>query len=137
MKNALYALASIVILATVNVAVAQTSWREQRARTDWRNNTWREQEYDRDWRNEGWRRDRANENWQTREELQRQRMPNNATDTGAMPPAAAETKPTGTEQNCAAIERDATGACPDNTATAITTPPAETPPKVTDRPDGQ
>jgi hypothetical protein len=30
-------------------------WRDQRANTDWRNNTWREQRFNEDWRNNNWR----------------------------------------------------------------------------------
>src|SRR5262245_6208850 len=58
------------------------TWREQRANEDWRNNTWREQRFDQDWRNNNWRTERANEDWRQRENYEKQRTPNNATDRG-------------------------------------------------------
>jgi hypothetical protein len=153
MKTVLCVLAAMAILTTSNAAVAQSSWRDQRALGDWRNNTWREQRFDQDWRNEGWRRDRANQDWQSREDYLRQRMPNNATDTGATPPTAeSKITPPEPEETCTAIERQADGTCPDETAAApapgdaapaagaaATTPtnPVITPPKVTDRPGGK
>lgn len=151
MKTVLSILAATAILATSNLAtstaaVAQSSWREQRALGDWRNNTWRERRFDQDWRNEGWRRDRTNQDWQAREEYLRQRMPNNATDTGATPPPTTEeaTKVTPPEKTCTALERDVNGKCPEETeagaATTGTNPaanPAANPPTVTDRPNGR
>jgi hypothetical protein len=75
-------------------------WREQRGDTDWRNHTWREQQFDQDWRNQGWRRQRANEDWRQREEYQRLRAPNNATDRGygTGPAESAENKKTAKEE---------------------------------------
>jgi hypothetical protein len=57
-------------------------WREQRANEDWRNNTWREKRFDQDWRNNNWRTERAMEDWRQRENYEKQRTPNNATDRG-------------------------------------------------------
>ena len=54
-------------------------WRDQRANTDWRNNTWREQRFNEDWRNNNWRTQRLEEDWQQRGNLEKQRIPNNAT----------------------------------------------------------
>lgn len=58
-------------------------WRDQRA-NDWRNNTWREQRFDQDWRNNNWRTERAMEDWRQRQIYEKQRTPNNATDTGTV-----------------------------------------------------
>jgi hypothetical protein len=73
------------------------SWREQRANEDWRNNTWREQRTNEDWRTNNWRQQRANEDWRQREEIAKQRNPNNVIDRGYVEPdqaakAAAEAK---------------------------------------------
>jgi hypothetical protein len=57
-------------------------WREQRGSQDWRNNTWREQQFDQNPRNNDWRQQRANEDWQQREQYEKQRTPNNATERG-------------------------------------------------------
>ncbi len=134
MKTLLCVLALAALLATDTVAAAQgSSWRQQRAHGDWRNNTWREQQFDQDWRNQGWRRERTNENWQTREEFERQRMPNNATDTGAASPPPAQNKTTTTEDTCSVIDTLPDGSCPTTTATT----PVDNPPKVTNRPGGQ
>ena len=59
------------------------NWREQRANEDWRTNNWRQQ--------------RANEDWRQREEIAKQRNPNNVIDRGYVEPdqaakAAAEAK---------------------------------------------
>src|SRR5262245_57791507 len=58
-------------------------WRNQRA-NDWRNNTWREQRFDEDWRKNNWRTERAMEDWRQRPDYEKQRTPNNATDTGTV-----------------------------------------------------
>jgi hypothetical protein len=73
------------------------NWREQRANEDWRNNTWREQRANEDWRTNNWRQQRANEDWRQREEIAKQRNPNNVIDRGYVEPdqaakAAAEAK---------------------------------------------
>jgi hypothetical protein len=73
------------------------NWREQRANEDWRNNTWREQRANEDRRTNNWRQQRANEDWRQREEIAKQRNPNNAVDRGYVEPdqsakAAAEAK---------------------------------------------
>jgi hypothetical protein len=62
------------------------NWREQRANEDWRNNTWREQRANEDWRSNDWRQQRANEDWRQREEIAKQRNPNNAVDRGYVEP---------------------------------------------------
>ena len=66
-------------------------WRDQRANTDWRNNTWREQRFNEDWRNNNWRTQRLEEDWRQRGNLENQRTPNNATETGYV---SGVTKPT-------------------------------------------
>jgi hypothetical protein len=57
-------------------------WREERGGSDWRNNSWREQRFDQNWRNKSWREQRQDEDWRQREELLRQRAPNNAVERG-------------------------------------------------------
>ena len=79
-------------------------WRDQRANTDWRNNTWREQRFNEDWRNNNWRTQRAEEDWQQRGNLEKQRTPNNATGTGYVsgvtrPIAGTNNVPTETNNN--------------------------------------
>jgi len=78
-------------------------WRDQRANTDWRNNTWREQRFNEDWRNNNWRTQRAQEDWQQRGNLEKQRTPNNATETGYVggvrPTAGTNNTPTETNNN--------------------------------------
>jgi hypothetical protein len=71
-------------------------WRDERANTDWRNNTWREQRFNQDWRNNNWRTQRAEEDWQQRGNLEKQRTPNNATETGYV---SGVTKPTAGTNN--------------------------------------
>jgi hypothetical protein len=58
------------------------TWRQQRATEDWRNNTWREQRIDQDVRTNSWRQDRAMEDWRERQKIEKQQMPNNASETG-------------------------------------------------------
>jgi hypothetical protein len=75
-----------------------STWRDQRANEDWRNNTWREQRTNEDWRTNNWRQQRANEDWRQREEYTKERTPNNAIDQGsiateAAPKTTTETKP--------------------------------------------
>ncbi len=57
-------------------------WREQRANSDWRNNTWREERLNEDWRTNNWRTQRANEDWRQRQDLAKERTKNNAIDRG-------------------------------------------------------
>ena len=57
-------------------------WREQRAGEDWRNNTWREQRTYEDVRTNSWRQERAKEDWQQRQKIEKEKVPNNATETG-------------------------------------------------------
>ena len=56
-------------------------WREERATTDWRNNTWRERQPDVT-RKETWREQRANEDWHQREGYAKETTKNNAADRG-------------------------------------------------------
>lgn len=56
-------------------------WREERATTDWRNNTWRERQPDVT-RNQTWREERANEDWHQRQGYARETTKNNAADRG-------------------------------------------------------
>src|SRR5215510_3712108 len=82
---------------TPGYAAPGYNWREQRANEDWRNNTWREQRANEDWRSNDWRQQRTNEEWRQREEIAKQRNPNNAVDRGYVEPdqsakAAAEAK---------------------------------------------
>ena len=56
-------------------------WREERAETDWRNNTWRERQPDVT-RNETWREQRANEDWHQRQGYAKETTRNNAVDRG-------------------------------------------------------
>ena len=71
---------------TPGYAAPGYNWREQRANEDWRNNTWREQRANEDWRSNDWRQQRANEDWRQREEIAKQRNPNNAADRGYVDP---------------------------------------------------
>jgi hypothetical protein len=57
-------------------------WREQRAGEDWRNNTWREQRTYEDVRTNSWRQERAKEDWQQRQKIEKEKLPNNSTETG-------------------------------------------------------
>jgi hypothetical protein len=129
MKKLGGALVTAVVLALGSPAAAQIfatppapsgpepSWREQRALRDWRNNTWRERQFDQDWRNKTWRRERANQDWRSREEFLRERMPNSATDFGAVTPPVAESKKDETakkkEEECKTLPPGVTGPCPD------------------------
>ena len=79
-------------------------WRDQQTNTDWRNNTWREQRFNEDWRNNNWRTQRLEEDWQQRGNLEKQRTPNNATETGYVggvtkPTAGTNNAPTETNNN--------------------------------------
>ena len=79
-------------------------WRDQRANTDWRNDTWREQRFNEDWHNNNWRTQRLEEDWQQRGNLEKQRTPNNATGTGYVsgvtrPIAGTNNTPTETNNN--------------------------------------
>jgi len=56
-------------------------WREERATSDWRNNTWRERQPDVT-RNQTWREERANEDWHQRQGYARETTKNNAADRG-------------------------------------------------------
>ena len=56
-------------------------WREERATTDWRNNTWRETQPDVT-RKETWREQRTNEDWHQREGYAKETTKNNAADRG-------------------------------------------------------
>jgi hypothetical protein len=71
---------------TPGYAAPGYNWREQRANEDWRNNTWREQRANEDWRTNNWRQQRANEDWRQREEIAKQRNPNNVIDRGYVEP---------------------------------------------------
>ena len=68
-----------------------------------RNNTWREQRFNEDWRNNNWRTQRLEEDWQQRGNLEKQRTPNNATETGYVggvkPTAGTNNAPTETNNN--------------------------------------
>jgi hypothetical protein len=128
MRKFLFILASTATLAMMNPAVAQMysppqpggaigvapgntapgnttpgyMWREQRANDDWRNNTWREQRFNDDLRNNNWRTQRANEDWRQRENYEKQRSPNNATDRGYVGAKATDrtnNNPAGTNNN--------------------------------------
>src|SRR3974390_759882 len=78
-------------------------WRDAPADSEWRNNTWREQRFNEDWRNNNWRTQRAEEDWQQRGNLEKQRTPNNATETGYVggvkPTAGTKNTPTETNNN--------------------------------------
>jgi hypothetical protein len=140
MKKLGCALAAAVVLALGSPAAAQIfanppapsgpepSWREQRALRDWRNNTWRERQFDQDWRNNTWRRERANQDWRSREEFLRERMPNSATDFGAVIPPAeegADKTAKKKEEECSTLPPGVTGPCPD------------VPAATTEQPDGK
>jgi len=56
-------------------------WREQRATTDWRNNTWRESQPDVT-RNKTWREQRATEDWHQQQGYAKETTKNNAADRG-------------------------------------------------------
>lgn|SRR5262245_44727470 len=56
-------------------------WREERATSDWRNNTWRERQPDVT-RKETWREERANEDWHQRQGYAKETTRNNAADRG-------------------------------------------------------
>lgn len=84
---------------TPGYAAPSYNWREQRANEDWRNNTWREQRANEDWRSNDWRQQRANEDWRQREEIAKQRNPNNAVERGYVEPDQAEKAKTEAKKN--------------------------------------
>ena len=125
MRNFLFILASTASLAMIDPARSQYvpypaspgytmapgytapsttpgyNWREQRGNDDWRNNTFREQRFDENSRNNNWRTQRANEDWRQRENYEKQRTPNNATDRGYVgkPTDRTTNNPIDTNQN--------------------------------------
>src|SRR3974390_2323305 len=77
-------------------------WRDQRANSDWGNHTWREQRLNENWGNNNWRTQRLEEDWQQRGNLEKQRTPNNATETGSVsgrPTAGTNNTPTEKKNN--------------------------------------
>src|SRR5262245_58112873 len=84
---------------TPGYAAPGYNWREQRANEDWRNNTWREQRANEDWRSNDWRQQRANEDWRQREEIAKQRNPNNVVDRGYIEPDQAAKDKTEAKKN--------------------------------------
>lgn len=137
MKTGLCVLTAIAVLAIGTPATAQIfanppapsapapSWREQRALDDWRNNTWRERRFDQDWRNNDWRQRRANEDWRAREEYERQRMPNSATDYGAFSRPVEESKDNTAKEECAALPAGTAGPCPNVPVKPVEQPAGE------------
>jgi len=108
------------------------NWRDQRANEDWRNNTWREQRANEDWRSNDWRQQRANEDWRQREEIAKQRNPNNAIDRGYVDPNQSAKTKIDTKKN--PPERDECGIgalkpsplCPDRTKDKTNSTAADT-----------
>jgi len=86
-------------LAAPGYTAPGSTWREDRANEDWRNNTWREQRANEDWRTNNWRQQRANEDWRQREEYTKERTPNSAVDQGTIAPEAAPKISTETKAN--------------------------------------
>ena len=90
-------------------------WREQRAGEDWRNNTWREQRIYEDVRTNSWRQERANEDWQQRQKIEKEKLPNNSTETGYLsgcptgaPTSTCQSNPAGSQT--LPVRPNATGA---------------------------
>ena len=57
-------------------------WRDERADTNWRNNTWREDRFDDDWRNRNWQTGRALDDWRRRDDYAKKRNPDDPVDRG-------------------------------------------------------
>ncbi|PWT85505.1 MAG: hypothetical protein C5B58_02980 [Acidobacteria bacterium] len=57
-------------------------WRDDRADTNWRNNTWREDRFDSDLRNRNWQTRRGLEDWRRRDDYAKQRNPDDPVDRG-------------------------------------------------------
>jgi len=90
-------------------------WREQRAGEDWRNNTWREQRTYEDVRTNSWRQERAREDWQQRQKIEKEKLPNNSTETGYLsgcptgaPTSTCQSNPAGSNASGATTATGAT-----------------------------